>query len=259
MSLLSVVIITRNEENNLARCLQSVDWADEVIVMDSHSIDKTRQIAGEYGAKVHTCDWRGYGPAKQEGVRQARGKWILSLDADEEISSALKSDINNVISQNGSDTAGYVVPRRTRFLGRWIYHCGWYPDPVLRLFRRDRGNFNDAVVHEKVIVDGKIGHLSGEILHYSYPSLEEYFRKFNHYTTLGAEEAFRRGRTAGTMHLVVSPFISFIRHYFIRRGFLDGMEGFIISILSSCAVFVKYAKLRNMYREEKKRSGTADE
>ena len=243
---LSVVIITRNEEKNLPRCLGSVAWADEVVVIDSHSTDRTREIAEKHGARVYTCDWRGYGPAKQDGVERASGRWILSLDADEEVSEALQSDIRRVVAQNGNSTAGYDIPRRTSFLGRWIDHCGWYPDPVLQLFRRDKGGFNDAIVHEIVTVDGAIGRLNGEIFHYSYPSLEEYFRKFNRYTTLGAEQAWHEGRKVGWVALVLSPFACFVKHYFLRRGFLDGMEGFIISVLSSCSVFVKYAKLRNL-------------
>lgn len=247
MSTLSVVIITKNEEANLPRCLESVKWADEIIVVDSNSVDRSRDIAASYGARVHNIEWQGFGHAKQTGVSQVRSDWVLSIDADEEVTADLQKEILDVIGSNGS-TVGYEMPRRTRFLGRWIYHCGWYPDPVLRLFRREHGQFDMALVHERLIVDGPTGRLQNELLHYSYPTLEKYFEKFNRYTTLGAREAFERGEKVGWAKLVIKPFAAFIKHFLIRRGFLDGVEGLVISVLSSCSVLVKYAKLRELNR-----------
>jgi hypothetical protein len=150
---------------------------------------------------------------------------------------------------------GYYIPRRTLFLKRWISHCGWYPDYVLRLFRKSRGNFDDAVVHEKVVVSGAAGYLKNDLLHYSYPTLEEYFRKFDWYTSLGANEAAKRGATAGWFDVAVKPILSFVSHYLLRQGFRDGLEGFLISVLSSMAVMVKYAKLREIRKNE----GTKEE
>ena len=248
MNSLSVVIITRNEEANLPRCLDSVKFADEVIVVDSHSTDRTVAIAQEHQARVITIDWPGFGPAKQLGVDSATSEWVLSLDADETVSEPLGDEINAVInSANGPD--GYTIPRRTNFLGRWIYHCGWYPDRVLRLFRRAKGKFDGAVVHEKVLLDGDLGTLNQEILHYSYPDLESYFKKFNRYTTVGAEEAYKAGKRAGLFHLTVKPPASFFAHYVLRRGFLDGLEGFLVSLFSAGAVLVKYAKLRHLQKD----------
>lgn len=248
---LSVVVITKNEEANIRRCLESVAWADELIVIDSQSTDRTVEIAREHGAVVCDVEWRGYGPAKRRGVALATQEWVLSLDADEAVGMELARQIQEIVAGVG-EHEGYIVRRRTNFLGRWIYHCGWYPDPVLRLFRRERGNVNEAVVHERVEVEGSVGRLSGEILHYSYPTLEHYLAKSDVYTTLGAREAFRKGRRAHWYDIVFRPPVSFISHYLIRRGFRDGMEGLIISVMSSVAVLVKYAKLRHLGRTNKR-------
>ncbi len=252
--MLSVVIITKNEEDNIRRCLESVSWADEIILIDSESTDNTREIAREYGAKIFSPPWQGYGHAKHFGVEKARGEWILSLDADEVVSPELAEEIRQVVTDSSSP-AGYYLNRRTNFLGRWIRYSGWYPDRVLRLFRKEKGNFNEAVVHEKVIVEGQTGLLRGELLHYSYPSLELYLEKFNRYTTLGAEEAFRRGKKARWFDIVIRPPIAFIKHYLSKQGFRDGWEGFIISVMSSIAVLVKYAKLRHLEKTKTTEDG----
>jgi len=251
---ISVVVITKNEEQNIGRCLESVKWADEIILVDSQSTDRTREIAGEYGARIYSPEWRGYGSAKREGVKQARGKWILSVDADEVVSPELVEEIKGVM-QNSANRSGFYIPRRTNFLGRWIRHSGWYPDLVLRLFLKAKGNFDEAVVHEKVILDGETGCLKGDLLHYSYPNLEQYLEKFNRYTTLGAEEAFRQGKRSRWWDIVVRPPVAFIKHYISRQGFRDGLEGFIISVMSSIAVLVKYAKLRHLAKREALQNG----
>lgn len=249
MSKLSVVIITLDEEANLPRCLESVKWADEIVLVDSESTDRTLEIAGEYGAVIHRPPWRGFGPAKRAGVAKATGEWILSIDADEEVSLELAREIKEALGNSG-DIAGYYIPRRTQFLGRWIYHCGWYPDPVLRLFRKADGDFDEEPVHEKVVLRGKTSRLNHDLLHYSYPTLDSYFEKFNRYTGMAAEQAYREGRKAGVWTILVRPLACFVKHYFLKRGFLDGLEGLIISVLSSCYVLTKYAKLRDLARRE---------
>lgn len=254
MTKLSVVLITKNEETNLPRALGSVTWADEIIVLDSHSTDRTAEIARQYGAKVCEIDWPGFGLAKQKAVELATGEWILSLDADEVVTPELANDIKDILSNNSS-VNGYYLPRRTNFLGRWIYHSGWYPDYVLRLFRKSRGKFDDAVVHEKVEVEGPTAQLRSDLLHFSYPTLELYFEKFNRYTTLGAEEALRQGKRAGWADMTIRPWIAFVKHYVSKQGFRDGLEGFILSVLSATAVMVKYAKLRQMQRGQSKEIG----
>ncbi len=249
MSKLSAVIITRNEEENLPRCLASVKFADEIVIVDSGSTDRTLDIAREYGARVCETEWRGFGLSKREGVSAANGDWVLSIDADEEVSSALAEEIQNAV-RDSTSVAGYYIPRRTEFLGRWIMHSGWYPDPVLRLFRKDRGNFDEALVHEKVVLDGETGRLRHDLLHYCYPSLDDYFRKFNRYTSLAAREAHQNGRKVGVRHVVINPLVKFVKQYVVKGGFLDGLEGLLLAILSACYVMVKYAKTRDLARRE---------
>ena len=250
---LSVVIITKNEQANLPRCLASVSWADEIIVVDSGSTDDTREIAWEAGATVHETEWRGFGPTKAFGVSKATSNWVLSLDADEEVSPDLADEIRDMLSI-GTNCHGFDMPRRTRFLGRWISHCGWYPDRILRLFERAHGEIDDVQVHESVVVEGAVGHFSSDLLHHSYPTLEHYFTKSNRYTTLGAETAYRKGQKAGLGNIVLRPLASFVSHYFVRQGFRDGLQGFFISVFSAIAVMTKYAKLRAMYQNHETNS-----
>ncbi|NOY87794.1 MAG: glycosyltransferase family 2 protein [FCB group bacterium] len=249
MKLISAVIITKNEEKNISRCLESIKWVDEIILIDSQSDDQTVAIAQKYNARVFSPEWKGYGKAKKEGVNYASHDWILSVDADEVVSEELKKEIQAVLDNN-SFYAGYYIPRKTQFLGRWIKHCGWYPDYVLRLFRKSRGNFNEAYVHEKVVLQGDTTRLKNELLHYSYPDLESYFKKFNRYTTMGAEEAFQQGIKTGWFKIAIKPVISFFIHYIMKQGLRDGMEGFLVSVLSSLAVMVKYAKLKEKVKNK---------
>ena len=246
---ISAVIITRNEAANVRRCLDSVKWVDEIVIVDSQSTDNTLEIAAEYGAKIYSPPWRGFGPAKKAGVDKATGDWILSIDADEEVTPELAEEIGNIINSNPAK-AGYFIRRKTNFLGRWILHCGWYPDYVLRLFQKKAGNFDEAVVHEKVHIDGEAGHLKHELKHYSFPSLEHYLEKSNLYTSLGAQEAHRKGDRANWFDVVIKPPVSFIRHYVLKQGFRDGLEGFVVSALSAVAVMVKYVKLRELGKKK---------
>jgi len=253
MKKLSVVVITRDEEVNLPRCLKSVAWADELIVVDSGSTDRTIEIAESFGARVIRIEWHGFGPAKQAGLDQAEGEWLLSLDADEEVPAGLANEIKTVVGEE-REAVGYLMPRRTRFLGRWMLHGGWYPDHILRLFKRVSGRFTDASVHEAVVVDGPVARLNRDLLHYSYPTLEAYLSKFNHYTTLAAADAFSRGRNAPVARIVLNPVAKFIKQYILKAGFLDGTEGLVLAFLSAGYVLTKYAKLRELKRKEFKKS-----
>ncbi len=251
---LSAVIITKNEEEIIGQCLESLSFCDEIVLIDSQSTDRTKAIAEEYGARIFSPEWKGYGHAKQEGVKRAQGEWVLSIDADEVVTDDLAEEIRSIVYRsNGeqSDIHGYYINRCTNFLGRWIHHCGWYPDAVLRLFRKAYGQFDGAEVHEKVIVNGATDHLKSDLLHYSYPNIEKYFEKSARYTTMGAEIAFEKGKKPKWHQLVLRPPVSFVSHYLFRQGFRDGVEGFIISVLSAVAVFVKYTKLRYLYRTRK--------
>ncbi len=252
MRKISVVIISKNEEKNIRRCLESVKWADEIVLIDSQSDDKTLEIATEYNARIYSPVWRGYGPAKQEGVKQTSHEWIFSIDADEEVSADLESEIKNTLSEN--DLAdGYLIPRKTNFMGRWINYSNWYPDHILRLFNKTKGGFNSNIVHEAVEIAGDKRYLKNDLLHYSYPTLDEYFRKFNIYTRMGADDLFARGKSSGFFGICIKPIAAFIKHYILKKGFLDGVEGFLISFLSAVAVMVKYAKLRELIKKKDKR------
>jgi glycosyltransferase involved in cell wall biosynthesis len=252
MKRLSAIIITRNEEANLARCLESVRFADQVVVVDSHSTDQTVNIALSFNAEVFTIDWNGFGHAKQFALDKATGDWVMSIDADEQLSAGLAAEIQT-ITRADQTVVAFDMPRLTNFLGRWIRHCGWYPDRVLRLFQRSHGRFTPDIVHERVEIVGPVGHCRNDLHHYSYPTLEVYFEKFNRYTTDGARQAADRGEKAHLFDITIRPCVTFIKHYISKAGFLDGIEGLMISTLSSCAVFTKYAKLRQMESERAKK------
>ena len=247
MTRLTAVIIARDEEANLPRCLASLKWVDEIVVGDCGSTDRTVGIAKEAGAHIVTYEWRGYGQAKQIVADRATGDWILSIDADEEVSPELAREIRATVDLPG-DKVGFRLPRRTLFLGRWMKHGGWYPDRVLRLYRRGQGRFTESSVHEALEVDGMIGTLANELLHYSYPTLEVYFEKFNRYTTLAAQEAFQKGTRDSLGKIVFNPAAKFVKQYILKAGFLDGTEGLLLALLSAGYVMTKYAKLRNLER-----------
>jgi len=239
---LSVLVITKNEEKNIVECLETVRWADEIVVVDGGSTDKTVVLAGTITPKVFERKWDGYGAAKNFGLTQCTSEWVLWLDADERVPEELTDEIRKTIQSNPSQN-GFEVPRRANFLGSWINHCGWYPGYVCRLFRRTRGRFTEQKVHERLEVEGEVGRLSSDLLHYTDPSLAHYFEKFNRYTSLAAEELYEKGERFGLLQLLIRPPWVFFRMYVLRAGFLDGLPGFVLCTLSSFYVFTKYAKL----------------
>jgi len=237
----SVLLVTYNEKRNLADCLAGLSWADEIVVMDTGSSDGTAELAASLGARVHRIPWKGFGDAKARGLAECGGEWVFSIDADERVSPELAEEIVSVVSQI-SGPAGYFVNRLTYFLGRPIKHCGWHPDYVLRLFKRDKASIEPRLVHEAFAVRGKTGRLGSLLLHHSDPDLEHYVKKMNRYTTLSAAEAHCPARWC-LCRLLLRPPVTFFRMYFLKRGFLDGLEGFVLSFLSSVHVFLKYAKV----------------
>ncbi len=243
MSKLSVVVITKNEENNVRECLDSVSWADEIIVVDAGSTDLTVDIVKEYSKKVFSRPWDGYGAAKNFGIAQCSGEWVLSIDADERITPELRDEILGHFENNDQKISAFSVPRRANFLGKWIYHCGWYPGRITRVFRRSKGRFTEEKVHERLEIDGLIVPLKSDLLHYTDPDLKSYFDKFNKYTSLAAEELMDRGKKFSLIKLIANPVWIFFRMYILKRGFLDGIPGFILCVLSANYVFTKYAKL----------------
>ena len=243
VSPVSVLIITRNEERNIAACLESVSWATERVVVDSGSTDATMEIARRYTDKVFFHEWQGYGEAKNFALARCTQPWVLWLDADERVTMELASEIQALLTTNPSVNA-YSVARRAYFLGTWIRHCGWYPGYVTRLFRRENGRFSEHRVHEELIIEGDVKRLNNDLLHYTDNDLEHYFNKFNDYTTLAAQELIEQGKRPSMCDLLLRPPFTFLRMYVLRAGFLDGIHGLMLCALSAFYVFVKYAKAR---------------
>jgi glycosyltransferase involved in cell wall biosynthesis len=243
---LSAVIITCNAANQIEDCLKSVAFADEILVVDSGSSDATRQIAQRCGARVIHRDWLGYGRQKQFAAEQARNPWILSLDADERVTDALRDGIESEMA--APKYVAYEMARRNRFMGRWLRHGEGYPDLSLRLFRRDRARWSDDPIHEKVVADGPVGRLDGDLLHETHVTIADYLTKQNRYTSLQAEQLHARGKRAGVAKMLLSPFFRFLKFYFLRLGFLDGAPGLVHIAIGCFNSFTKYAKLRELQR-----------
>ena len=247
---LSVAIITLNAAAQLEACLRSVRFADEIVVVDSGSSDGTQALAERYGAKVIQQDWLGFGPQKQFAIEQASHDWVLCLDADERVTPELQAGIENALKNLSTaprskslDVAAFRFARRNRFLGRYLKHGEGYPDWSLRLFDRRQARWSDDAVHEKVETQCRVGDLPGDLLHESAESLAAYLTKQNRYTTLAADMAFAAGKRAGFARIVFSPLVRFIKFYFVRQGFRDGLPGLIHIAIGCFNSFMKYSKM----------------
>lgn len=242
----SVVIITRNAAGQLGACLDSADFADETLVLDSGSDDGTAELAAARGARVIQKEWLGFGRQKQYAVAAARHDWVLCLDADERVSAALRESI---LAALAAPAAGaYAMPRCNRFMGRWLRHGEGYPDWSLRLFDRRHARWGDDAVHEKVLTDAPAARLEGDLLHDSAETLAGYLDKQNRYTSMQAEALFRAGKRAGVAQLLLSPALRFAKFYFLRLGLLDGIPGLVHIAIGCCNSFNKYAKLMALQR-----------
>ena len=247
---LSVIVIAKDEEASIARTLESVAFADEVVVVDSGSTDRTVAIARELGAKVTmTADWPGFGPQKNRALDLAHGDWVLSLDADEWLTAESAEEIRRVVGANAAEVAAYRMPRRSSFCGRFLRHSGWWPDYVLRLFRRGRARFSDDMVHERVIADGKIETLSLPIMHETFVDLEDLVDKMNRYSTHGARQLQREGKSSSLVEAIARALWAFFRTYVLRAGFLDGREGFMLAWATAEGTYYRYAKLMRLQRK----------
>jgi glycosyltransferase involved in cell wall biosynthesis len=247
--LLSVIVITHNEQANIGDCLKSLDFADEIIVVDSASSDHTADMARACGAQVHvTEDWPGFGPQKNRALALAKGQWVLSLDADERVNEALRADILAAIANNIGPTV-YRMPRRSRYCGQFMQHSGWSPDYVVRLFRRGSAKFSDDLVHERLVVQGKVGDLKAPLLHLSFPDFESVLDKANRYSTAGAQAMRLKGRNATLLGAIGHGMWAFFRTYVIRRGFLDGQLGLALAISNAEGTYYRYAKRWLMTRD----------
>ena len=242
MADLSVTIITYNEEDNIGGCLESIKWADEIVVVDANSTDRTVEICRKYTDKVFQHEWTDFGQQKSLALGKASNDWILSLDADERIDRALAEEIRGVLRIDYPKD-GYYIPRKNYFLGKWLKHGGWYPDYHVRLFRKSKGEFEQKKVHEGIKVGNETGYLKQPIEHFPYRRLRDYFEKFQLYTSLYAEEKFEEGKRITKW----APFLrlpsEFLLGYIFRGGYKDGFHGLLLSVLSSFYVFTKYIKL----------------
>jgi glycosyltransferase involved in cell wall biosynthesis len=242
---ISATIIAFNEERNIARVIESLRCCDEILVLDSGSNDRTVEVATKHGARVEEASWHGYAAQKNIAAGLATHDWILSLDADESLSEALEAEIWQ-IKKAGPEFDGYTMPRLAQYLGRWILHSGWYPDRKVRLFNRNKATWVGEFVHESVKVNGAVGHLESNLLHFTCNSISEHLRSMDRYTTLAAQEIVERGKNAGLTKLLFDPPWTFLRAYVIQRGFLDGVEGLAIAYMAALYNFVKYFKARQM-------------
>jgi glycosyltransferase involved in cell wall biosynthesis len=244
---ISVTLITLNEEANLARTLESVqplvqDGQGEIIVVDSGSTDRTLEIAHSFGAKIFREPWKGFAAQKNSAMGKAAGEWVLQLDADESLEAELAEEINRALGQR-VDLVGYWIPRKNFFLGRWIKHGGFYPDPKLRLVRRGAGKFEEYGAHPTIKVSGPTGRLKHALIHDAYPTLRGYIDHMNSYSSSGAEVAVAKGHKAfNLLNIVVRPKLTFFYNYIVRLGFLDGREGFLLHLYHAVYVSWKYAK-----------------
>ena len=245
---LSVILIAKTEAASIARCLESVSWAGEVIVLDSGSTDDTVAICRRHTQHVYETDWPGFGPQKNRALQRASGEWVLSLDADEWVTPQLRDEILNAVSQPEEATA-FRLPRLSSFCGRFMRHSGWWPDYVIRLFRRGAARFSDDAVHEQVIADGKTGTLRNPIMHETFVDLDELLVKMNNYSSLAAREMHERKRKTGLSGAVLRGIWAFFRTYVLRGGFLDGREGFMLAVATAEGTYYRYAKLMLLDRQ----------
>ena len=248
---LTVTVITRNEAANIEGALESVKWADEIVVVDSHSADETVALAQRFAARIVVHDWEGYSAQRNYAAAIAANDWILAIDADERVPPALAAEIQEIM-RTGTSVGGYRMPRVSHYLGRWIRGTDWYPDYQLRLYDRRVGRFNGKRVHESVeLTTGRPSTLRNDLQHYPYRDISDHVISIDHYTTLAAEEWFSEGRRTNPIEVMVHPPAAFLRNYIVRRGFRDGTAGFLISSLNSYYVFLKILKLwelQNGYR-----------
>ena len=239
----SAVVIAYNDEPNMRPCLESVKWADELIVVDSHSTDATEAISREYTDTVFQHEFSGFGKLRNDAVAHASHDWILSLDTDERATSELQEEIRSKLDQ-GPEAQAFFVPRRNYFLGRWIKRSGWYPDyRQPQFFHKNHLRYKEDLVHESFELDGRLGYLKGHVDQYPFRDVDQYLVKMDRYSTLMAEEMVKRGRRFHVHQLLSHPLFTFFKMYVMRRGFLDGKPGLILAGLYAYYTFVKYAKL----------------
>jgi glycosyltransferase involved in cell wall biosynthesis len=244
---ITALITCFNEEENIRECLESVTWADEIFVVDSFSTDRTLNICREFPTRIEQHEYACTADQMNWAIPRATHPWVLIVDSDERVPPALRERIEKILKDPGA-LEGYRINRRTFFFGKLIHHCGWERDYVVRLFRKDRGRYEERKVHATMIIDGTIGTIKEHFIHYTYRTFEEYFEKFGRFTTWAAQDLQRKGKRATFVRIFFRPVFRFVKMYFLRRGFLDGLHGLILCGLAAFSVFTKYAKLWDMQR-----------
>lgn len=252
---ISATVRTRNEEQNIEGCLKSIAWADEIVVVDSHSADATREIAKKYTDRIIVRDWPGHIAQSQFATDQTTSDWVLSMDADERVTPELRDEIL-ALDLGTTPHVAFEMPRYHFFMKRWINHSAWYPDYKVRLFRKDRCCWGGYSPHDAVQVNGTIGRLKGNLIHYIYRDMEHFSATKNSYSTLTSRDHYKSGRKARVINFTLRPLYAFIYRYFVRLGFLDGIPGFIISIEEAHCVFLKYVKLYELERKLQRNADT---
>ena len=242
----SAAIVAMNEERKIGDCLKSLAWADETVVVDSHSADQTRAVAAAAGARVIERDWPGHIKQKNFALESCVNGWVISLDADERVSAALRAEIAREMENPRAD--GYAMPRKVFYINRWMRHCGWYPAPKVRLVKKDRARWGGTDPHDTLMVDGPVLMLRGDLYHLSFDTIHAHLRTIDHFTRVGAQEAFKRGKRAGFMDLTLRPCFTFFKMYLLKAGFLDGVAGLIACVFSAFHTFSKYDRLRALAR-----------
>jgi len=246
---ISAVIITYNEEARLEPALKSLEGlVSEIVVVDSFSTDDTVRLARRYTSKVFQRKWTDYADQKNYANNKASSPWILSLDADERISPELRQEILNMKDEE-PDCSGFSMPRKVFYLGRWIRHSGWYPDRKIRLFQKDKARWEGEYVHEKLVIEGRVQKFNGSIHHFTYRNISDHLDRINHFSQLGAQKLYSQRKKCRWYHLVFIPFSRFVKSFFWRAGFLDGYGGVVISVLNSYSLFLRYAKLREIWKK----------
>ena len=240
---LTVTIITQNEEKTLPRAIESVRWADEIVVVDSGSTDHTLEVARSLGARVFQNPWQGYGQQKNYAQHQASHDWILNLDADEVVTPELAREIQAALESSSTQLKAFRFPRRTYYLGRWIRHGGWYPNYLVRLADRRAAQWSEPMVHETLVVSGEVGQLESPLDHFSFNSIHDQVITNLNFAKLGSQELARKAKPPSLLKAVLKPPGKFIETYLIKLGFLDGLPGFIISVNAAYSIFLKYAYL----------------
>jgi len=253
---ISAVVITLNEERNIADCLASVAWMDEIVVVDACSTDRTVELARRFTDKIFVRPWPGYGLQKNFGIDQATADWILIVDADERVSPELQADIRKVSALPPNDKiSAYRVPRRNYYYGRWVRWGGTYPDYQIRLVRKGDARYNDVQIHENLVVQGSIGTLVGHLDHFTERQIEDHFRKFETYTTLAAQEKLKQIKSVGWSDLLIRPLVITFKTYFVKQGFRDGVRGLILSVFAGMFTLMKYCKAWDLLRRKTEAGG----